>query len=552
MTNKGNIYTRATVLFIMLLGAATELYSQCNAVIGTNISPVSGCEVLTVQFSDNSSGVVSRSWDFGDGSPLSNAQNPAHSFDAGQDDTTYTVTLSIECKSGLVSTAQETVTVYAKPEIDFIQEKSSVCAITDSVCLSNLTAYDPGNNYLWNFGDGTISDEYEPCKVYSTPGTYDLDLTVTNEHGCVNSTIKEDFVEVIPVPNTAFTVSDVTGCDPFTVYFTNITDTAGNSYTGWTWNYDDGSPEFQAYHSAAHTFLYPGKYDVTLGTSNSLGCSNFSTQTITINPSPEAEFTVESPVCWNESSPVEFVGSASDTALFEWVFTDALPATGSKEGPFTVSWESPGIKKVELKVTDQNCTGTASKNVVVNPLSRVYLSIEASKDTICSGQEVTFKASPDNFLNYQFFVNTTIVQSSHHNTYTGSGFSADDKIYVKIADHNGCTELISDTITLTVLPTPAVSLASSVPSDTICSGEEVIFTDSPAGFDEYNFYIGNTVLQSGPSDTFLTTGLTDGSIVYGKVTQTGCQSVNSNVIRTTVLEPMPAPSVKCGTTTDSS
>ncbi|MCP4311687.1 MAG: PKD domain-containing protein [Bacteroidetes bacterium] len=550
MKKKRNIVTRLTLLLLTLFGATTGIYSQCNAVIGTNINPISGCEVLTVQFSDNSQGVVNRSWDFGDGSPASNAQNPAHSFDAGQGDTTYTVTLTIECNAGSESSAQETVTVYAKPAIDILQGKSSLCAITDSVCLSNLFPYHLGNNYLWNFGDGTISDEYAPCKVYSTPGTYDLDLTVTNEHGCVNSEIKQDFVNVIPVPNTAFTVSDVVGCNPFTIYFTNITDTAGTSYSGWLWDYGDGSPEFRSYRSEAHTYLAPGKFNVRLGTSNSLGCSNFSTQTITVNRSPEVIFNAESPICLNEGSLVDFVGSASDTAEFEWVFTEASPATGNDEGPFMVSWETPGIKKVDLKVTDQNCAGNASSDVVVNPLSTVFLSISASRDTVCAGQEITFTASPNNYLNYQFFVNTTPVQSSHRNTYTGSGFSDDDKIYVKISDHVGCTDLISDTVLLTVLPTPVVNLASSVPSNTSCFGTEVIFTALPAGYDEYSFYIGNSEVQSGPSDTFITSDLTDGSKVYGRASFAGCQSTNSNGIQATVLDPLPAPSVNCGTTTD--
>ncbi|MCK4989130.1 MAG: PKD domain-containing protein, partial [Bacteroidales bacterium] len=220
---------RIVSIILLLIGMAAQLHSQCTAVIGSNIDPVAGCEVLTVQFYDNSSGVVTRSWDFGDGSAVSNAQNPTHSFQAGEGDTTYTVILTIVCSGGSTLTAEKTVAVYAKPQIDFNKNKSSVCAITDSVCLTNLTIDRPGNSYLWNFGDGTISTEYEPCKVYSTPGSYSLELTVTNEHGCMNSLNKEDYFEVIPVPNTAFTVRDLNGCIPFTEFFINNTDTAGNS-----------------------------------------------------------------------------------------------------------------------------------------------------------------------------------------------------------------------------------------------------------------------------------------------------------------------------------
>jgi PKD repeat protein len=223
-------YGRIGSIILLLIGMAAQLHSQCAAVIGSNIDPVAGCEILTVQFYDNSSGMVTRSWDFGDGSAVSNAQNPTHSFHAGEGDTTYTVKLTIVCSGGSTLTAEKTVTVFAQPQIDFTKNKTSVCAITDSVCLANLTTDRPGNSYLWNFGDGTVSTEYEPCKVYSTPGSYSLELTVTNEHGCMNSLNKEAYFEVIPVPNTAFTVKDLNGCIPFTEFFYNNTDTTGNTY----------------------------------------------------------------------------------------------------------------------------------------------------------------------------------------------------------------------------------------------------------------------------------------------------------------------------------
>jgi len=41
-----------------------KLHSQCTAVIGANISPIEGCEILTIQFNDLSTGpVLSRIWD---------------------------------------------------------------------------------------------------------------------------------------------------------------------------------------------------------------------------------------------------------------------------------------------------------------------------------------------------------------------------------------------------------------------------------------------------------------------------------------------------------
>lgn len=91
---------RKTLLLIVFSFLFSYGYSQCTAIIGSNIDPLEGCDVLTIQFNDLSGGVVSRSWNFGDGSPVVGAQNPVHSFTTNGRDTSYVVRLTITCASG--------------------------------------------------------------------------------------------------------------------------------------------------------------------------------------------------------------------------------------------------------------------------------------------------------------------------------------------------------------------------------------------------------------------------------------------------------------------
>jgi gliding motility-associated-like protein len=52
-----------------------------------------------------------------------------------------------------------------------------------------------GQDYLWNFGDGTPSvEEFEPLHTYTAPGVYDVSLRVENEFGCIDSLQQEKAV----------------------------------------------------------------------------------------------------------------------------------------------------------------------------------------------------------------------------------------------------------------------------------------------------------------------------------------------------------------------
>ncbi|MCK4922737.1 MAG: PKD domain-containing protein, partial [Bacteroidales bacterium] len=552
---KLNKWKFRTTLKIIMISAWLILFSQnsnsqCNAVMGSHIDPIEGCETLTILFNDLSIGVNSRTWDFGDGSEISVAQNPSHSFEAGVGDTTYTVTLTIECASG-TSVASRQVTVYALPVVSFDSDKSSVCAISDSVCFINNASFNGSNSYAWNFGDGKVSDLYQTCKAYSTPGTYDVSLTIINEKGCMKSITAEDFITVEPVPSTAFSVSDFSGCSPFTVEFFNITDTLGNDYTNWSWDYGDGSPQTTEFNSPMHTYTTPGTYIVTLGTTNQLGCYNYSTQIISVKPTPVSDFSFGDMVCENDSATFIFTGIYNTSPSFNWDFDSASYISTTGEGPVRVKWDTPGIKEIALTIDEAGCSSTYTDKFQVIPLGKVYVSISTDVDNICEGKVINFSALPSNFVNYKYFVNSNLVQNSPSNIYTSSTLIDNDKIYVEISDIFGCTEIISDTISFTVLSRPIVNLSSTAVSDTICLDETVTFSTIPDGYENYDFRLNNESIQDSLLNEFSISTLEDKDRIQVIATENGCESILDQGIITNVKQPLPPPQVNCGGTTPS-
>lgn len=72
-------------------------------------------------------------------------------------------------------------------------------------------------NLLWDFGDGTSSNEIHPTHTYQAAGIYTITLTATDSLGCVQSSISKemqiysDHVTLYPNPATEFLALTLTG-----------------------------------------------------------------------------------------------------------------------------------------------------------------------------------------------------------------------------------------------------------------------------------------------------------------------------------------------------
>ena len=64
------------------------------------------------------------------------------------------------------------------------------------------------SNWAWNFGDGNTSTLQNPTHVYTTAGTYNVSLIVTNIFGCVDTIVQP--VTISPLPVIGLLVLNVT------------------------------------------------------------------------------------------------------------------------------------------------------------------------------------------------------------------------------------------------------------------------------------------------------------------------------------------------------
>ncbi|MBK8554891.1 MAG: PKD domain-containing protein [Lewinellaceae bacterium] len=128
-----------------------------------------------VDFTNNSSGANSYSWDFGDAN-TSTAANPSHTYAA---DGIYTVVLTATNACG-ATTSTETVTIVTPPTAAFTADATSGC-LPLTVQLTNGSSSN-ATSFEWTFegGDPVSSTDASPSAIWNTAGVCMVKLTATN------------------------------------------------------------------------------------------------------------------------------------------------------------------------------------------------------------------------------------------------------------------------------------------------------------------------------------------------------------------------------------
>lgn len=169
------------------------------------------------------------------------------------------------------------------------------------------------------------------------------------------------------------------------------------------------------------------------------GCILRDTVIVRAITAPISNFQINSPVCLNSPTQLNFNGSAGPSATYNWNFGNAsVTNLGSTiVGPYSVSWNSLGIQSVSLQINDSGCiSNLLTKNV--NVLTTLPINVVISKDTLCEGEEIQISET-NNIIggNYMWnFGNGVVSSGSNAGPYKIKYFNT-DSISLSI-NANGC------------------------------------------------------------------------------------------------------------------
>lgn len=336
--------------------AYITVYSPVTA--GFTYTPETGIAPLSVTFTNTSTGDYDTlTWDFVDGSPTSSETNPLHVFlDGG----VYPVILTTSGPGG-VGIQTHNVIVYDPVQAAFRANVTSGIAPLE-VGFSNESLGDY-ETIAWDFGDSIGSDLPNPTHIYTTPGLYSVELTVSGLGGSDIET-KTGYIVVYAPAAADFLADSLAGIAPHSVQFTDL---STGDYDTLGWEFGDSGTSSE--ENPQHLFTQTGIYTVSLTVTGNGGTdTETKTDYITIYEPVVADFTADS-VAGIAPLTVNFTQMiAGDFDSAAWNFGDG--STSEEFNPMH-EYSSPGIYNVSLTAYGPGGTDNETKTGYITVYTRV-------------------------------------------------------------------------------------------------------------------------------------------------------------------------------------
>ena len=433
----------------------------------------------------NGTGILNYSWDFGDGTS-STATNPIHTYNSAG---VYTVKLIAKNNTGCVdSLIKSQAIVIGTVTADF-SSPSQICA-GQGFQIINRSQPNPTAAY-WRFSDGTTSSEMNPVKIFSSAGTYTIEL-VSDFGACKDSTSK--LITVLEKPITHFTATDTVACKPplTSRFMSNVA-----NVSSFKWFFGDG--DSSTLPNPSHTYSSSGDYDVMLIATNALGCADTLTRNAFVRiQAPSAQIVNIpqegcEPFTFIPSTTIESVDSI---VTYRWDFGDGTIVDGRQ--PTHVY--TAGTYSVKLMITSAGgCTDTVEAINAVRVGTKPNPAFAATPRYACAFQRISFtdltSGPVDSWLWYFGDGGSSTDQNPIHH-YQDTGYFN----VTLIVKNNGCRDSIRIDKYIQIKP-PIAKFIDSSGCDTRFTKK---FIDQSIGALQWNWDFGDGTFsnEQNPTHTY--------------------------------------------------
>lgn len=343
-----------------------------------------------------------------------------------------------------------------KPEANFSIDQVStncpplLCGFED---LSSSSVTD----WKWIFSDSSVYDLQNPSKLFSSSGSYDVQLIVTDSLGCLDTLNINDAIQ-IDGPSGNFVLSDDEVCSLEPITFIPNT----NNTSALFWDFGDGS--FSNIDTVQHDYSQIGVYYPQLILINNYGCQEIIVQDsiVVLNNTVFIDEVGDFSICPGDSVNVDI---QTNGILDSWYPTIGL--SDSLSLFTTITSDTSTLYIVSIK--DGSCVNRDSIYVTVHqPLELPEYSFENS---LCVGEEIIFQEEVDIPGGYAF---SWEIQGYNYNYNPAIVFDYFGDFPIKlsvISDSTSCYTEMNDTITIN--QPPIIQAGENI---VVCEGDSFTLT----------------------------------------------------------------------------
>ena len=270
-----------------------------------------------------------------------------------------------------------------------------------SVSLDASNSSDPDGNiasFSWNLGDGNSASGSSVQHTYATAGTYDIQLTVTDNDGATNSVTQSVTVEAgnaLPVGD--FFYGHNNQALPMVMQFKaiNVSDADGQ-VVNFDWNFGDGNTA--SGEEAVNLYFSPGTFTVTLTLTDDQGGQTVISKEIIAsdNQLPIANFDFNPPGS-KAPATISFDGSSSsdpdghNIIDYTWKVSDGREFKGQN---VDIDFTDAGEYEVELTVLDElHGFSSTTKTVIITVTEAPVIVLVINNDDPTAPAVCEFDAS---------------------------------------------------------------------------------------------------------------------------------------------------------------
>ncbi len=335
------------------------------------------------------------------------------------------------------------------PDAEFLAVNGCINTAINFTDLSVPPLGETISQWLWDFGDGTISSLQNNLHTFDSAGIYNVSLKVILQSGC--GAVYNQAISVLPLPSISYTAFNL--CNQKLTEFNNTSNLFGGNLQSVLWNF--GNPAGQGNTAntsqAFHVYNVPGTYNISIVIQTIEGCIDSLQSVLNIKPSPIANFTssnncLADTTIFTDISQIDFPYQSLNR---KWQFPNG--DTSFFYQPKYLFNSADEFNVILYVQSTNGCRDTVSKTIAINNKPEANFTYQNN----CIGAITQFADSSSclncQIINYGWNINNVSQENNQLINYVFND-TGSYRVNLTILSNAGCTSFKDTVITVNSMP----------------------------------------------------------------------------------------------------